>query len=96
MEAVSPVEDHEALLNWVIASKTIACESYGRRISTCNKCNLCELGNLLIGVIKLHSVSDWGNCVSCSGKTNETLVAFPCPTIEVFHKQLHWGEFNLQ
>jgi hypothetical protein len=90
------MEDHDELLSWVIASKTIACESYGRQISSCNKCNLCTLGNLLIGIIKLHIPTDWDNCVACSGKTNETVVAYPCPTIKVLHDQLEWGKFNLQ
>lgn len=43
----------------------------------------------LIAVLNLHSPSDWGNCLACSGDTNETLVAYPCPTVEAI-------KFNLQ
>ena len=42
----------------------------------------------LVEVVKLHSPSEWGNCVTCSGTTNETVIAYPCVTIQTIEKEL--------
>lgn len=48
----------------------------------------------LVEVIKLHAPSEWGNCLTCSGKTNETLIAYPCLTIEVIEETIN--QLNLR
>jgi len=42
----------------------------------------------LVEVIKLHAPSEWGNCVTCSGTTNETVIAYPCVTIQAIERGL--------
>jgi len=42
----------------------------------------------LMAVLKLHTPSEWGNCLACSGNTNETVVAYPCPTVKAIKLNL--------
>ena len=54
-----------------------------------NSCSVVDrVATALRAVVELHKPSDWDNCLACSGKTNETIVSYPCPTIQAIEKGL--------
>ena len=39
-------------------------------------------------IVQYHAPSEWDNCLVCSGKTNETVIAYPCATVKIIELAL--------